>query len=278
MSLSLSVGPIFAREFTDALTGFASISADMAVVYSPTIGIVMFLVFLFVVESMPETTQQDIVIRGERNPMTSEERSFFFREYGFAIALMVVIYMLNQIFADFMSLYMGVILPVFGYSEEPSSFGWIDVLAGVIIIIPCSLLQLVQSSNMQYFGYVAIQAVSNVALIVVAAIAQMEFINGEVLIDLAKMLNYFAMVPFQSIIFDVFIACMHCRANSTLLCNVFNGVSTLETIIFEIIVKFVPGAATPGLSIPSFCTITALFSFFGLAINMLQLSYQLWNM
>jgi hypothetical protein len=95
MSTSLSVGPIFAEAFVAIFAEAPQIPPRIAMVYAASIGFVPFLLLLCVVESMPETTQQDVVMRGERNPMTAEERTHFYHEYGLAIVMMIVIYILK---------------------------------------------------------------------------------------------------------------------------------------------------------------------------------------
>lgn len=111
--------------------------------------IVPMLLFVFLLEQIPDPSPEDIAHRTERKPMSSEERKAFVKEYLPGIALLVLAYVMLTIIRDFRDNFAADIWQELGFSDA-SIFTETEIPISLGILASMSLLILVKNNLLAF--------------------------------------------------------------------------------------------------------------------------------
>lgn len=103
------------------------------------------LLFVFLLEQIPDRTAADIEHRSERKPMNAAERSEYLRSYGPGIAALVITYVMLSIMRDFRDNFTADIWSEFGFNDA-SIFTETEIPVSLGILLSMSLLILIKNN------------------------------------------------------------------------------------------------------------------------------------
>jgi len=191
--------------------------------------------FVFMLEQIPEPTEEDIEHRSERKPMSATERKDFISTYLPGIVALVIAYVMLTIMRDFRDNFAADIWKELGYNDA-SIFTETEIPVALVILLSMSLLIFIKD-NLR-----ALQA--NYALIVfgfiTAGLSTLLFTHHYISAFWWMVLNgsglYLGYVPFGVVLFERKIAAIRKPANVGFLVYVadsFGYLGSLCVLLFK---------------------------------------------
>ncbi len=107
--------------------------------------LVPMIIFIFLLEQIPEPTAEDIEHRSERKPMNADERKDFIKSYLPGIVALVIAYVSLTIIRDFRDNFAADIWKELGYNDA-SIFTETEIPVSLIILLSMSLLILIKDN------------------------------------------------------------------------------------------------------------------------------------
>lgn len=107
--------------------------------------LVPMIIFIFLLEQIPEPSAEDIEHRSERKPMSSDERKDFIKTYLPGIVALVIAYVSLTIIRDFRDNFAADIWKELGYNDA-SIFTETEIPVSLIILLSMSLLILIKDN------------------------------------------------------------------------------------------------------------------------------------
>jgi len=152
MGSVLAVSFIFSSGFVKS-AGKYLLNAGFSEFWMPLMTGLIFLLpmllFIFLMEQIPDPTPDDIAHRSERKPMGSDERKAFVSEYLPGIVVLVIAYVMLTIIRDFRDNFAADIWKELGINDA-SIFTETEVPVSIAILICMSLLILIKNNKLAF--------------------------------------------------------------------------------------------------------------------------------
>ena len=240
-----------------------------------TAGAIFFIPLLlsvFFLESIPEPNEQDIASRTERVKMTHEERVDFCKIFAPGMILMTLFYMILNAYRDFRDNFAPELWGAFGYDDTPSIFTTSEIIVAVIVVIPIGCFMLIKDNIKTLIAYYVLIAAGMVLVGVCTIFCDSNDLKGLYFMIITGVGLYVGYVPFNSIIFDLFLATFRYKANSGFLMYICDSFGYLTSIA----VLFIKNFASANLSwLDFFIYVSYAMSVAGLVIILADLAYNL---
>jgi hypothetical protein len=227
------------------------------------------LLFVFLLEQIPDPSQQDVDLRTERKPMTGEERRDFVKTYLLGLVALVVAYVMLTVIRDFRDNFMADVwkeLKVDGAAVFTQTETWISL--GILLIM--SLLAIFKSNHkaLMVNHYIIIAGFVLAGVSTYAYVHQM--ISPVVWMTLNGMGLYMGYVPFNALFFERLIAAARKPANVGFLIYIADSFGYLGSIGINLYKEF----GDKNITYHQFL-INALYiiSFLGIALMGISLIY-----
>ena len=242
-----------------------------------TVGAIFFpvtLLTVFLLECIPPPSQEDIESRTARVAMTGADRKRFIKEFFPGLFAMIIFYMFLTAYRDFRDNFAPELWSAFGYESEPSIFTISEIVVAVVVIIPIGLFMLIKEKIKIFVSYHILILCGQALVLVCSIFVQKGSMSGLIFMVTTGVGLYVGYVPFNSIIFDLFIATFKYPANSGFLQYLADSFGYLAAII----VLFIKNFASPNLSwLNFFCYISYAMSGIGLLTILISLFYYLYK-
>jgi MFS family permease len=168
--------------------------------------VIPLIIFVFLLDRLPEPNAIDEKMRTRRLPMKASERRRFFLDFAPGLILLIISYMLLTAFRDFRDNFAAEIWKAVGYGDSPEIFTLTEIpvslavlgILGMLFIIKNNFKALIISHGIILFGFL------------LTGFATLFYANGMISAPLWMILTggglYFGYVPFNSMFFDRLIA------------------------------------------------------------------------
>ncbi|MET3882925.1 MFS family permease [Chitinophagaceae bacterium OAS944] len=170
-------------------------------------------VFMLLLERVPQPDDDDIKERSMRLPMTREDRRNFLRLFGGGIVAVVITYLFLTIMRDVRDNFMANMWNELGYGQKPAIFTKTETITSVIVLVVMSLLVIVRKNikALRLIHWVI------VAGFLIAGISSALFLTGAIpgvlWMQLAGLGLYMGYIPFNCIYFERLIAAFKITGN-----------------------------------------------------------------
>ncbi|MBC7827050.1 MAG: hypothetical protein H7122_04845 [Chitinophagaceae bacterium] len=230
----LAVSFIFAGGFTRSIGKWLMLEWDITEQWMPFMTGLVFLIpliiFLFLLERIPQPDKYDVDERSKRSPMTSEDRKKFLRHFGFGIVAVTITYLFLTIMRDVRDNFMSNIWNELGYANSSSIFAKTETNTSLIILLMISLMVLIRK-NIKAFRIVHIAIFSGFLLAgISSALFVTGFLNGAIWMQLVGLGLYMAYIPFNCIFFERLIATFQIGGNVGFLIYIADAFGYLGSI------------------------------------------------
>jgi hypothetical protein len=171
------------------------------------------IVFMFLLERVPQPDAEDIKERNIRLPMTREDRQNFLRLFGGGIVAVVITYLFLTIMRDVRDNFMANMWNELGYGQKPAIFTRTETITSVVVLVVMSLLVIVRKNikALRLIHWVI------VAGFLIAGISSALFLTGAIpgvlWMQLAGLGLYMGYIPFNCIYFERLIAAFKITGN-----------------------------------------------------------------
>ncbi|OHT08254.1 membrane protein [Tritrichomonas foetus] len=244
-------------------------SAAVGAIFYPVM-----LISVFFLESLPDPNEKDILSRTERVSMTAKDRKKFCKIFGPGVVVMTIFYMFLTAYRDFRDNFAPELWQAFGYSDTPSIYTTSEIIVAVVVVIPIGLFMLIKEHIHTFIAYHTLICFGQILLEICAIITGQGKMAGLYFMIISGVGLYVGYVPFNSIIFDLFIATFKYKANSGFLMYICDSFGYLSSVV----ILFVKNFASPDLSwFNFFLFISYAMAGIGIITIVLSLIYYLYK-
>lgn len=204
-----------------------------------TVGAIFYLPMILAVvilESLPPPDEEDIASRTERVVMDRKDRIEFFKFFAPGLVAMIIFFMFLTAYRDFRDNFAPELWQAFGYGEAPSIFSISEIIVAFVVCIPVFSFMFIKSKLKTLVSYHILIIIGQLVIALFAFLETRGVVKGLYYMIVAGIGLYFGYVPFNSIIFDAFIAAYHYKANTgfiSYLCQAFGNLSCVVIMLVK---------------------------------------------
>lgn len=241
MGAIMSVSFVFAAGFVKSVARYLMSTFSITEFWMPfatgLLFVIPMLLFVFMLELIPEPSESDKKFRTERIPMDGNQRKQLFKDFLPGILFGLVIYGLLTCIRDLRD---NVEVEIWNGLGIKSSFIYAktDSIIAIIVLGVIALLVLVKD-NMKAFAWVHYIIIFGCALIGAGTFAyNLEYLKPTTWMITVGLGLYLAYIPFHAIFFERMIASFHYKSNIGFLIYVADSVGYLGSFILMIFHEF----------------------------------------
>jgi hypothetical protein len=171
------------------------------------------IVFMFLLERVPQPDADDIKERSIRLPMTREDRRNFLRLFGGGVVAVVITYLFLTIMRDVRDNFMANMWNELGYGQKPAIFTKTETITSIVVLVVMSMLVIVRK-NIQALRLIHWVIVAGFLIAgVSSALFLTGHLSGVLWMQLAGLGLYMGYIPFNCIYFERLIAAFKITGN-----------------------------------------------------------------
>jgi hypothetical protein len=171
------------------------------------------IVFMILLERVPQPDADDIKERSIRLPMTREDRRNFLQLFGGGVVAVVITYLFLTIMRDVRDNFMANMWNELGYGQKPAIFTKTETITSIVVLVVMSMLVVVRK-NIQALRLIHWVIVAG---FLIAGISSALFLSGDMpgvlWMQLAGLGLYMGYIPFNCIYFERLIAAFKITGN-----------------------------------------------------------------
>lgn len=204
-----------------------------------TVGAIFYIPMILAVvilESLPPPDEEDIACRTERVIMDHHDRVKFCKFFAPGLTAMIIFFMFLTAYRDFRDNFAPELWQAFGYGEAPSIFSVSEIIVAFVVCIPVFSFMFIKSQLKTLISYHVLIIAGQAIIALFAYLETCGAVEGLYYMIVAGIGLYFGYVPFNSIIFDAFIAAYHYKANTgfiSYLCQAFGNLSCVVIMLVK---------------------------------------------
>ncbi|RJE73198.1 hypothetical protein BGP76_02070 [Reichenbachiella sp. MSK19-1] len=202
----LSISFIMASNLCKSVAQWLIINLSVSEYHMPYIVGLIFtvplLVSVYLLNKMPEPTEEDKAERMARVPMDAASRRTSLKSIGGLMLVMVLSYMMLTIFRDLRSNYASDIWLALGFAEEPSIYLSTSIPSTIIVLIVMSSIFLIRDN---FKALLAIQLIILVGYVTIALSTfgmEQKVVSGSLWVIMIMTGVYLAYIPFNCFVFE----------------------------------------------------------------------------
>lgn len=228
------------------------------------------LLFVFMLNHIPEPDEKDQLERTKRTPMTAGDRLNMLREFGTGLILLIISYLILTAFRDFRDNFAAEIWELLGYGDSYKIFTMTEIPVSIGVLITISLLVLIKN-NAQALLINHLIVIGGFIIIGCSSLAFVYGIIGPLpWMTMAGFGLYLGYVPFNSIFFDRMIAAFRSVGNVGFLIYIADSFGYLGSVG----ILFYKNFAQPDMTwISFFVNGSLIVSVFGISLMILSMLF-----
>ena len=234
ISASLAVSFIFASGLAKSVAQYLMSSLNVSEYWMPfCTGLVFMpplLLFVYLLEKIPAPDEQDKAERMERLPMTKAQRWQLVKEFYPGLVALVMIYILITTLREVRDSFMADMWRESGEVFQSSVFTQTETIISSVILVIIAAMMLVKNN---FKAFLFTQTIMLVGFLL-AFVATLFYTNGQLKIfgwmTMTGLGLYMVYIPFNSILFDRFIAAFRYSGNTGFLIYIADSFGYLGTV------------------------------------------------
>jgi hypothetical protein len=240
MGATMAVSFIVSSGFVKSVAKWIQISYEVQEKWVPFYTGLLFLlpviVLVFLLEKIPNPTQDDILHKSERLPMTKTDRKLFFTKFKWGLIAFILIYILLTFFRDIRDNFAADIWLELGYGNNASIFTETElpIAIGVLLLVASMIYVKNNKLAFQFSQHIIFTG------FIICGVSTLLFMNhilsGYYWIVLVGLGLYMGYIPFNSILFDRMIATFKLKGNVGFFMYLVDAFGYLASV-FIIIIK-----------------------------------------
>ena len=238
----MAVSFIFAGGFTRSVAKWLMLEWGITGQWMPFMTGLLFILplilFIWLLEKIPQPDEADIKARTARVPMNKEGRKRFLKLFGGGVIIITITYSFLTIIRDVRDNYMANMWNELGYANNAGIFTKTETTTSVIVLVLMSLLVLIRK-NIKAFRIIHIVIAAG---FFIAGISSWLFVNGKMegalWMQLVSLGLYMAYIPFNCIFFERMIATFRIAGNVGFLIYIADAYGYLGSVIIMLVKSF----------------------------------------
>ncbi len=238
----MAVSFIFAGGFTRSVAKWLMLEWEITEQWMPFMTGLLFILplilFIGLLEKIPQPDEADVKARTERVPMNRADRKKFLKLFGTGIIIITITYSFLTIIRDVRDNYMANMWNELGYGRDAAIFTKTETTTSIIVLLVMSFLVLIRN-NINAFRIIHIVITGG---FLIAGISSWLFVTGKMdgalWMQLVSLGLYMAYIPFNCIFFERMIASFRIAGNVGFLIYIADAYGYLGSVIIMLIKSF----------------------------------------
>ncbi|MHA7831945.1 MAG: DUF5690 family protein [Flagellimonas sp.] len=194
------------------------------------------LICSFLLQRIPSPTNEDIVHRTERIPMTAADRKDLVKKFFFPLILIVLFYTFLTAFRDFRDNFARELWDSIGYQGDVSVFSTSEIIIAIIVLLIIGSIFYIKNNFRALLTYHALLILGTLVLAIGTLLFQTGLLDPFVWMVCTGFGLYICYVPFNCLFFDRFIATFRVKGNSGFLiyiADAFGYVGSILVLLYK---------------------------------------------
>jgi hypothetical protein len=173
-----------------------------------------FVLSVWLLDQIPDPSEEDVRERVERRPMNAAERLAFLKRFAAGLVPLFVVYIASTAYRDFRDNYGVEFFAGLGYREQPGLFTESElwVALGVLVILAC--LNLVKDNRRGLAGAFIVMIAGALLIGSSTLLLDAHLVDGMTFMIMVGLGSYLVYVPFNTVLFDRMIAATRVQATA----------------------------------------------------------------
>ncbi|WP_367391018.1 DUF5690 family protein [Lewinella sp. LCG006] len=167
----------------------------------------------WLMEKIPQPSNQDVALRTERAPMTKVERKAFSRKHGLGILALIVCYVSITIYRDFRDNFALELWTGLGYGDAPAIFTLAELPIAVLTLVMLALTMFIRNNRTAFLLYLWLILGGGLVVGGSTIAFQAGVLPGAWWMILIGAGLYIIYIPYNAILFERLIAALGSVAN-----------------------------------------------------------------
>jgi len=217
LGAGLCVSFIFSSGFVKSVGKWLILDFGVSEFWMPSftglIFVLPLLLFVFLLDQIPNPNPEDLAERTERKPMSGSERWKMFKSFSLGLILLIVAYMVLTAFRDFRDNFAAEIWNSLGYGSSAEIFTLTEIPISFVVLVGIGLMILIRNN---FKALMVNHFIIILGFFLIGAstfLFEASVISPIVWITLVGLGLYAGYVPFNSILFERMIAAFKSAAN-----------------------------------------------------------------
>ena len=217
ISAALAVSFIFGSGLSKSVAAFTMNTWQVSEYWMPFITGAIFagplLLFVYLVEKLPLPTEKDIAHRTVRLPMKKEDRRKLLREYGTGLFFLIMVYILVTILREVRDSFMADMWRESGDVFNSSVFAQTETIISLVMLLIIASMVMVRNNKRAFNITHLIMAAGFLLSLLMTLAYKQQIISTWWWMLSVGMGLYLVYIPFNSILFERFIASFRISGN-----------------------------------------------------------------
>jgi hypothetical protein len=201
--------------------------------------VIPMILFTWLLNHIPPPTEEDVLLRSVRKPMTGAERKAFIRTFLPGIIIIVFTYVLLTILRDFRDNFSNELWKEMGYGNNAAIFTETETYVSLIVLLCMSLLILVKNNIRAFMINHFIIIVGYVLALISTLLFQAKYINPVVWMTMIGTGLYLSYVPFNALYFERMIATYKVKSNIGFIMYIADAFGYLGSVLVLFLKEFI---------------------------------------
>ncbi|MBW2465107.1 MAG: hypothetical protein JRH11_25885, partial [Deltaproteobacteria bacterium] len=174
----------------------------------------IFVLAVWLLDQIPDPTDEDKTTRVERRPMDAAERRAFLKRFAVGLVPLFGVYIASTAYRDFRDNYGVEIFAALGYDGEPGIFTQSEIWVALGVLAVLASLNLIKDNRRGLAAAFGVMIVGAVLIGGSTVLLDAQAIDGMTWMILVGLGSYFVYVPFNTVLFDRMIAATRVQATA----------------------------------------------------------------
>ncbi len=214
---SLAVSFIFSSGLVKSIAKWLMIHFHVTEMWIPFITGLVFIIPLFILiyllEKIPPPSEEDILLKVTRKPLSKQERKQFFMTFQPGLILLIIIYVFLTVFRDIRDNFAADIWKELGFGNQPSVFTNTEIPITILVLILISSMILIRNNRRAFMITHFIIIVGFLIAGLSSVMFVMNYLSPFMWMTLVGLGLYIGYIPFNCILFDRMIATFKSACN-----------------------------------------------------------------
>jgi MFS family permease len=192
--------------------------------------IVPFVFFAWLLNKMPQPTEEDKELRTERKPMTGKDRKKVFMTFLFPIVILVFFYTFLTAMRDFRDNFSREIWDALGFEGDATIYTISELPIAILVLVIIGFLGVIKNNYKAFVSYHYLLLFGTIAIGLSTLLFQLAIISPILWMISVGFGLYICYVPFNCIFFDRMIATFRIQGNAGYLIYIADAVGYLGSM------------------------------------------------
>lgn len=191
----------------------------------------LLILFAFLLEKLPEPTEEDLKSRNKREPISGKDRKAVFKAIALPLVVLVFFYTFLTAFRDFRDNFSREIWDALGYKGDISVYTTTELIIAISVLVCLSVLGFIKQNKKAFIWYHILLLLGVGCVGVSTLLFSTHVLDPWSWMTLLGFGLYLCYVPFNGIFFDRMIATFAIKGNSGYLIYIADSFGYLGSIL-----------------------------------------------